>query len=251
MDEPTRIARFEAAYNRIDRALSGIVSTGGGRASGRGVGGAGGAGRRKHGFAAKVRIAAQRRRHFARHADFLLEIGELRNAIVHNRTGDDAYLAAPTEQTVLELERIEQAAFSPEKVLPRFAAQVITLRPEQSMVDAWTLMRDDGFTRYPVYDDAEFVGLLTSNGFARWVASRLKGAIIEFDAGQVRVADLLAKDHRRERVRFVSRDVLIDDVDELFAEVKGLEAVIITEHGKPHERPLGMICPSDIAGWGR
>lgn len=234
MTESERVARFEAAYNRIDRALTGMVSGGGGN-------------RRKHGFAAKVRIAAGRRRNLARYVDFLLEIGELRNALVHGRTDELEYLAVPNESTVLELERIEQAAFSPEKVLPRFARNVVTLQPQQPIIDAWRLVRTDGYSRYPVYDArGEYLGLLTANGLARWAASRLNGSKLELDAANVTVLDVLERDHRRSAVEFVSRNTLIDDVDELFQRTKPLEAVIITEHGTPNEPPLGMICARDL-----
>jgi predicted transcriptional regulator len=238
--ESERIDRFEAAYNRIDRALGDFTSGGGDR--------------RKTGFAAKVRHAANRRRHMAKYKDFLLEIGELRNALVHNRTGEDQYIAVPLESTVIELERIETAAFSPERVLPRFQRDVISLRADQSIFEAWKLMRDDGYSRYPVYDKnngdyaAGFIGLLTSNGFARWVASQLQGTMVHVDMSKIRVADVLEKDHRKQSVVFAARNALIDDIEEFFREHQPLEAVIITEHGKPHEKPLGMICATDLAG---
>jgi predicted transcriptional regulator len=240
MTEAERIDRFEAAYNRIDRALAESLNEGD---------------RRKNGFAAKVRLAASRRRHLSKYKDFLIEIGELRNALVHNRFGDEHFLAVPSEDTVLELEKIEKLAFSPERVVPRFAREVIALRADESIAEAWQRMRDDGYSRYPVYDklgeSGNFIGLLTSNGLARWVASQLQGTKLNLDTAKVRVADVLARDHRREQVVFVSRDALIDAVDDMFRQSNPLEAVIITEHGKPHEKPLGMICANDVAGLNR
>jgi CBS domain-containing protein len=238
--ESERIDRFEAAYNRIDRALGDLTSGGGDR--------------RKTGFSAKVRQAAHHRRHLAKHKDFLLEIGELRNALVHSRTGEDQYIAVPLESTVLELERIEKAVFSPERVLPRFQREVVTLIADQSVFDAWKLMRDDGYSRYPVYDHkngGNFIGLLTSNGFARWVATQLQGTKVNVDTSKISVADVLEKDHRKQSVVFIARNALIDDIDELFREHQPLEAVIITENGKPHEKPLGMICATDLAAVAR
>lgn len=235
MTEAERIDRFESAYNRIDRALGDW---------------SGGGDRRKTGFSAKVRMLANRRRHLAKYKDFLLEIGELRNALVHSRTGEDQYIAVPLESTVLELEHVEKAVFSPERVLPRFQREVVSLHTDQPILDAWQLMRDDGYSRYPVYDRRNgggFSGLLTSNGLARWTASQLKGPTLSVDTSKVSVGDVLDKDHRKQSVVFVARNALIDDIDELFREHTPLEAVIITESGKPHEKPLGMICATDIA----
>jgi predicted transcriptional regulator len=233
MTEDERVDRFEAAYNRIDRGLSDLIDD---RSD-----------RRKHGFSAKVRIAASRRRRFSRFKDFLLEVGELRNALVHSRIGADEFLAVPSEKTVLELEWIEQAMFAPEKVLPRFQGNVLTLRADQTLAEAWALVRDDGYSRYPVYDRDGFIGLLTSNGFARWTANHAHGGKIEVDATTVSVREVLAADHRRDAVEFVSRDALVDDIDQLFVDRKVLEAVLITANGQRTERPLGMICAANMA----
>lgn len=233
MTEAERVERFETAYNRIDRALADMVDSGGNR--------------RRHSYAARVRIAAERQRRLAKHADFLVEIGELRNALVHSRTGEDEYLAVPNEKTVLELEEIERRLFSPEKVVPRFERGVDSLQANQTLADVLALIREDGYSRYPVYENGGFIGLLTSNGVARWLASHVRNGKIDLDLASVRIVDVLAKDHRREAVAFVSREALVDDVDVMFSGKAKLEAVIITPSGKPHEQPLGMICAPDIA----
>jgi predicted transcriptional regulator len=237
MNEAERIRRFETAYNRIDHALADLIGNS--------------TNRRKNSFATKVRIAAARQRRIARHADFLAEIGDLRNALVHSRTDEEHYIAVPSEQTVLELEQIEKNLFSPDRVIPRFERKVQTLSGDQTMADLLGLMRDDGYSRYPVYDKEGFVGLLTTNGIARWAAGSVKGNRLEIDLSQVKVSDVLAEDHRRDRVAFVSRDAFIDDVDDLFSREKHIEAVIITPSGKPHEKPIGMICAPDIASRGK
>ena len=91
-----RIARFEGAYNRIDREMQRLLDE---PREGR-----------RRGFASAVRQIASERRHFGRHLDFLLEAGELRNALVHNRFGDIEYIAVPTEATVSQQDRHASAA---------------------------------------------------------------------------------------------------------------------------------------------
>jgi predicted transcriptional regulator len=236
MTESERVDRFAAAYNRIDHMLSELIDEE--------------PRRRRHGFAAKVRIASRRRKRFQRFTDFLLEVGELRNAIVHNRAVDEMFIAVPNEETVLDLERVEQRMLDPERVIPRFQRKVLTLAPDQSLAQTWNLVRESGYSRFPVYDKEGFVGLLTTNGFTQWCASRFQGSKLEIDASAVSVAEVLAVDSRRDRVAFVSREALVDDVDDLYSqrgEAGRLEAVLITEHGKRHERPIGLICASDIA----
>ncbi|MCH7848837.1 MAG: CBS domain-containing protein [Planctomycetes bacterium] len=233
MTEKDRVERFEAAYNRIDHALTEMTERRGHR--------------QKHPFAAKVRIAANRYRRLGKYVDFLLEIGDLRNAIVHNRTDQDYYIAVPNEDTVTKLEAIEQRMFSPPSVSPQFVRKVITLRADQSLVDVLELVRNDGYSRYPVYEDKRFVGLLTTNGLARWMAEHAKTGRLDVDLREVSIEEVVAADHRKDSVAFVARSALLDDVDAMFSDHKPLEAVIITEHGKPHETPIGLISPADIA----
>lgn len=230
--ERERIDRFEAAYNRIDRGLGELVDA---RSP------------RRQTFAARVRIAANRTRRLARHVDFLHEIGELRNALVHNRTEADVYIAVPNQETVDKLEGIERLLLEPEKVLPRFARNVITLRPDQSLADAWRLVRTDGYSRYPIYDDRlGFVGLLTSNGFARWVANQTRDGRLELDARTVKLSEVLASDHRKQHVAFVAADAALGDVAAMFSDQRQLEAVLVTPRGRPDERPVGMLCAADV-----
>lgn len=232
MTERERIERFEAAYNRIDKALE--------EAAGRDKGG------RRRTYAARVRSAANRMRRIGKHVDFLLEIGELRNAIVHNRTGDGHYIAIPLEETVTRLEEIERSLFAPERVVPKFQCAVRTVDADDSLSDVADAIRTTGFTRFPVYRSGSFLGLLTSDGLVREFAGKVTGGRLEVQLGEVRVADALEVDRRRERTAFVSRETPVDDVEVLFRENPRLEAVIITEHGRLTEKPMGLITPSSV-----
>ena len=232
LTEHERIERFEAAYNRIDHALAELVGES--------------PSLRRRTFASRVRIAVSRRRQFGRFADFLFEIGELRNALIHNRRGDDDYIAVPRESTVLELEQIEQAMFSPPRVIPRFACNVVSLQSDQSLGDVFKLVRDDGHSRYPVYDNGGFIGLLTSNGVARWLARQGADGTFSVNLDRVVVREVLQADHRRNAVAFLARDNSIHEADQLFIDQPNLEAILITEHGKPSQKPLGLISAGDI-----
>jgi CBS domain-containing protein len=233
-DERERVERFEAAYNRIDHALESLVERRGGG--------------RRHTFAARVRIAAHKLRRLRQHVDFLLEIGDLRNALIHSRTDRDVYLAVPNLKTVEQMEAIERDLVAPERVTPRFRREVISLRADQSLADALAYVRADGYSRYPVYHGRTFAGLLTSNGIARWCAAAAANGRLSIDAAAVKIADVLAIDHRRHAVAFVSADTAFADVAGMFEDDARLEAVLITENGRDHERPIGMICAPDLVG---
>ena len=232
MTEQERVERFEAAYNRIDRALSELTERSGD-------------GRRRT-YASKVRIAANRMRRLSRHVDFLLEIGDLRNAIVHNRLGDGEYIAVPNERTVLELEKIEETIFAPERVIPRFERRVYTLQHDESLAEAAELVKNTGFSRFPVYEGKQFVGILTANGLARWIIGHAANGTFHCDARAVRIEDVLREDHRRDFVEFISADTAIDDAAEMFRTNPRLEALLITRQGRPDEPAIGLIAAGDV-----
>ncbi len=232
MTEQERVQRFETAYNRIDHALSEIA----------------GERDRSHRttFAARVRLGANRVRRLAKHADFLLEIGELRNALVHNRLGDGVYIAVPNEQTVQQLEEIERLLLSPQKVIPRFERSVRTLDAGQTLADAWMHMRQEGYSHFPVYERGTFIGMLTSNGLARWSAAQATDGTLRIDGRKILVRDVLEVDRRRDCAAFVSADAAVDDLPALFRENPRLETVIITRRGTRNEPPLGLVGASDL-----
>ena len=80
---------------------------------------------RNMGFTELVRRLAQRKQLMIRkYEDDLLQLAQLRNAIVHDRIAVDFVIAEPNDWTVKRIQLIEQELIQPETVLPRFAKRV-------------------------------------------------------------------------------------------------------------------------------
>ncbi|MEY4821651.1 MAG: hypothetical protein RLY72_1303, partial [Planctomycetota bacterium] len=62
----------------------------------------------------------------------------------------------------------------------------------------------------------------------------------------VTVGEVLARDHRRDEFAIVPRDSSVEDALALWTRNPRLEAVIITERGKPEETPLGIATATDL-----
>jgi CBS domain-containing protein len=253
-----RIARFEGAYNRIDRELQRLLNE---PREGR-----------RRGFAASVRQIAAERRHFARHLDFLLEAGELRNALVHNRFGDVEYIAVPTEATVRQLELIEEELRTPVPLRALAAKEVVSISTTDRIGHVLALVRDKGVVRFPVRRDGRIVALLTASGLVRWIASHdiescvlpdrepPRAAAGPLDAraatsngeriicaiASVTVGEALARDHRKDEYALLPRTASADEALSLWSKNPRLEAVIITEHGRADEAPLGIATATDL-----
>ncbi len=272
-DERSRIDRFEAAYNRIDRELQRILDE---PREGR-----------RRGFASSLRQIASQRRHFGRHLDFLLEAGELRNALVHNRLGTVEYIAVPTNSTVEQIEAIDEELRKPLPLRSISATDVVMVSVDDRVGRVLALVKEKGFVRFPVRRDNRIIALLTASGVVRWIASHDIDACVlptrtptrtptskptptakdhpRADVGaldqtlrlsdgeriictiaSVTVGEVLARDHRRDEFAIVPRDSSVEDALALWTRNPRLEAVIITERGKPEETPLGIATATDL-----
>lgn len=256
-----RIDRFEGAYNRIDRELQRLLD-----ASRDG---------HRRGFAASVRQICAERRHFGRHLDFLLEAGELRNALVHNRFGHAEYIAVPTATTVAQLEAIDEELRKPVSLRALAAKEVVTISIDDRIGRVLSLVREKGFVRFPVRREGRIVALLTASGVVRWIASHdlesctLPAAVqvprgpagaldVRVPAGasdgeriicaiaSVTVGEVLARDHRKDEFAIVARDATADLALSMWTRNPRLEAIIVTERGRPDETPLGIATATDL-----
>jgi CBS domain-containing protein len=258
-----RIDRFEAAYNRIDREMQRLLDN---VRDGH-----------RRGFASSVRQICAERRHFGRHLDFLLESGELRNALVHNRFGHSEYIAVPTAATVAQLEAIDEELRKPVQLRALAAREVVTVSIDDRVGHVLELVRDKGFVRFPVTRDGRIMALLTASGILRWIASHdieacgpqtdsavpraprgkldasapvgsgeTEGERIICTIAGVRVGEVLARDHRRDEFAIVPRDATADAALSRWTHNPRLEAIIVTERGKPDETPLGIATATDL-----
>jgi len=62
--------------------------------------------------------------------------------------------------------------------------------------------------------------------------------------------DILMHEKNRVNYKFVSRYITIYEAEEIFKQGvergRRFEALLITEHGKPHQKLIGIITPLDI-----
>jgi len=181
-----------------------------------------------------------------RDADFLGTAGKLRNLIVHSKTEPYRYAAVPSPELAKTLKACLNRLTNPDRVIPCFQRHVEKISSQDNLATVLKLIRQRDYSQFPVYDGGNFRGLLTENGIARWLAHHVatKLSLIEFE--DVRVADLIHNEEKRENCLFVPKDDLVDDVVDKFSSAELLEAVLITAAGKQSEPLLGIITRWDI-----
>ena len=227
----TRAQRFLIAFSRAEEGLAELLGAGSGNS-----------------FRWLVRQAAKRDPLVRSLEDDLLELSELRNAIVHDR-GGGYVVAEPHEETVERLEKIVELITDPPRIDQVMSRPVKTCGPDELVADAAERMMEGGFSRLPVYaDDGLLVGLLTANAIAHWVAARLAGPedLLEEET----VGAVLEYGDEDRRFELVDRKRLVTDVVALFHEAhrKGrrLETVLVTPTGDPTEKAMGIVTIQDL-----
>ena len=222
------VERFLAAFNGIEHELKRRVGA-----------------EQSVSFARAVDYYAQRNSTW-RFGSILKQYADLRNFIVHNQVAPFERLAIPTLQVVEDIESI-RAGFS-DKVIPKFQREVAVLTPDSSLAAVLGLVTKYGYSQFPVQQaDGQFQGLLTETGITRWLArhtAAVKMSLVEFD--DVSVAAVIGEEETKSNYSFVSRHHVVNEAFSLFAKSPLLEAVLITERGRPTEKLMGIITRWDV-----
>lgn len=187
---------------------------------------------------------------FARHhpwwrdAETLRTFAALRNFLVHEKTQPFDYPCVPGEAATLEIERIRDELLRPATIGERFSREVLSLSPQTPLKTALELFVRRGVSRFPIYDEARFLGLLTENGIARHVAELVAGGQV-FDPA-VPIRNVMPRESKRRPYRFAAPATPVSEVAFWFHDDTFLEAVLI---GAEKEKPRGIVTRGDVVGW--
>lgn len=226
-----KVARFEAAFNRIHEKLKELVKE-----------------THEHAAYGDVLYGARKLHNVVRyHYENLKQFGYLRNAIVHKKIREDFYIAEPHDKVVEEIERISGILFQPPLALSVASQPVKSYSPQTSLIEILSMMDQKGYSQFPIYAENAFQGLLTDGGIAKWLSRNLIGNSANLEG--VTAADLIPLE-KKHSVKFLSRTSSIYDLEAIFEksfeENKKLKAILITEHGSQNQKPIGIVTTWDL-----
>ena len=229
--EPNRAVPFLAAFNSIEKFLRTELDA-----------------KRSDSFSWMARLAAKKGIVALDQSETLQEFADLRNAISHGEYDNLRPIAEPLPETVAEIERIRDSLLAPTLALEVVEHQrVVTFSPDADIHEPLGIIASEGLTQFPVYEGGECVGLLTTNAIARWLAAELR----EDDtiaAGTV--ADVIEHSGKLDQPIFLPRNVTAAAAVEALSTPLESGAVprlaIITEHGKPTQKPISVLGATDI-----
>ena len=223
--------RFLTAFNRIDYSMRDIVGA-----------------REFIPFFRLVDQAKKKSVLVRKYEDDLRSYAELRNAIVHQRTSTEYVIAEPHLEVVERIEHIDEVIARPKLVGQLFRKRVMSFQMSDSLQYTLKVIRKRKYTQFPVYDGQQFQGMLTTVGITNWLASSIIQTNIPKSVPTLR--DILQHEKNNRNYKFISRYMTIYEAEEIFKEgfERGcrFEALLITEHGKPHQKLIGIVTPIDI-----
>ena len=176
----------------------------------------------------------------------LFNFANLRNTLVHQRSQPYQYPAIPTEQTLIEIERLCDRLVNPKKAIPTFERKVEALSPEKSLALVFQKINELDYSQFPVYEGDRFIGLLTENGITRCLAHHTVTKLTLIECAEILIENLLPEEEARSNCSFIARNISVDEVIEQFSDSLFLEAVLITQNGKKSEKLLGIATRWDI-----
>lgn len=177
----------------------------------------------------------------------LKEFAQLRNAIIHERAGDEV-IAEPNDLVVKAIEHAAEMITRPPTVFPLFKRQVITISPQTPLKKALKIMYSSGISKLPVLNQEKCIGVLSSNTIARWLGNCVENETLNLE--DTTTEAVLQFTRKKDRYTFRSRRTDLFSAIAIFDdyEHKGqrLNALLITENGKETEKILGIMTISDL-----
>ena len=223
--------RFESAYNKIDALLRKKVGA-----------------TRSIRFSEVVNMAAQTDPTVRWNRNDLLEYGDLRNAIVHDRGRAPVVLADPRETVVVKIEKIWKSLSHPRtlrSLAPPVPLRIFTV--STPLPESLSYMRTNHFSQVIVLRDGKHL-ILSTEGIALWLEAKAKEDIIALS--EIRLSDALNFEPKDSCV-YLKADDTVDIAREIFANDIGKRvfSALVTEHGNAKERPINIVTPWDfVAG---
>src|SRR6266571_1531455 len=199
-------------------------------------------------FARRIDALEQKHPVLRQNSAKLKDYGDLRNALIHHRDSRGGWIAEPTEEALREFEQIVQAIISPTKLIPRFQKSNIRLfLPQDPLVAALQHMREHDYSQVVVQTEGK-LSLLTVEGIARWLEEQAQDDIISVRDAHIVDAQ---KYEQVENVSIMNRNQTVYEAMDTFMlaiEQKRprIYALLITEHGRLTESPLGIVTPWDL-----
>jgi predicted transcriptional regulator len=226
----TNAERFIMAYNQIDHSLRAIYGF-----------------KRSISYADLIRKAVPMSSVVRKYEDELIDYGRLRNSIVH-KTNPNYVIAEPHEEVVEDFEKIAKLISTPPTALSRVCKrEVLIAEASVNVEEILKLMAESGFKNIPVYRQNVMVGVAVGTE----ILDHLGHCVIEHrDLGEylrtTPIGEVVLRPEQSLIYKVTDKNLTIERALNMFYLNRRLQLIIITEHGRLNEQPLGVVTVADI-----
>lgn len=198
-------------------------------------------------FSTMLHLASKTNPYLREKRQFLEEMAQLRNAIVHTRIGaNDEVIAQPHDTVVEEIELIATRLAKPPKLEDLVSKRVLTVRPNDTVRYVLDRQNETGYSVIPVYEDKRYIGCVHPRLFMSYIQT-LKSPI---DLSELMVSDLLSAWKADQRIVFLALSNTVYDVLEVYESLhnkgKSLIAIVVTRNGHQNEIPELILTQADL-----
>lgn len=202
----------------------------------------------KVGFVQMVHMASKTQTTIKRHASDLIEFAQLRNAIVHNRIGEDEAIAEPHDVVVELMDKIVEQVSEPKRVRGFCEGKpVYYANPHDNLAEVLLIQQKKNYSVVPVYEGQQYVGMLHYRLYQR-LLERHAHKNLRLD--DMVVEDVLELYESDDRVMFFAEntelDVVLDRIMLMSEKGRTVIAVIVTESGHLNDLPVGILTMADL-----
>ena len=171
---------------------------------------------------------------------------EIRNLLEHDYDMRKAVIVS--EQTIKGIKDVLVKLKNPPSIEKYFNRKLEKCSINDSIEDVVKTMAEKNFSQIPVFDEENFVGLLTNNTIARWFGTEIDKEELIIKNNPVRL--VLEHEEFKENYSFIGRKSNLYEVLDLFSDRLEVnpyfDALLITEYGENDQKIIGIITKSDI-----
>lgn len=199
------------------------------------------------GFVQMVHMAAQKDDTIRHFQTDLIEYAQLRNAIVHNRGGNEEAIAEPHDVVVSQIQKIVSRIYHRKTVRDLVDGHPFVVSVDTYLVDMVKRQDNKHYSAIPVYNDDVYVGVIHPRLYQRLMEDSTRTT---YDLTPMRVDELLQYYQPDDRVVFVPESMSAPKLLEVYQSNhnrgKSVIAIIVTKSGKQNEKPLGIFTVADL-----
>ena len=195
-------------------------------------------------FRTQIRELAKTNSLIRRYKEDIDLYADLRNVLVHNRFKGN-YLAEPLPEITNQLRELASKLISPPRIIDSFSVEIREFSLNDSMKSVYTFLGDKDHSQVFYRNKVGRLGCLSARTLQRWAAHQVEIGLIDLETP---IATVLQYSENLAEVSFVPRGAIVTDAQKYFGNLNSpfQVAVIVTENGKPTEKPLALVTAWDL-----